>query len=297
MKKLTVATLIYIGLPTLFFLLFWLKPFLAAISIGAMILAFSGAILALPATDTESDIPWKEIGLTSFMLALGICLASEFGAFSYQSYDYMIHNYKFNLLATSSLPLYDAQKGIFMCYYLGNYIVPSLLGKLTSLEMIRFYFFLWCLVGIGLTFCWVQISLLNLSQIKRLAVCLSLVAGAYVCILLPTLAYVFPDLNFIRNNGLILPGQFILNQVPVFTRSLSESPQHTLPAVLGAAFVLAIFGRIEYYRSAMFFYFSTLFLTPFTAIGLSGFMIFGFFQFLHRRGSSFLERLYYMPYL
>jgi hypothetical protein len=300
MKKLRVFTLIYISIPTQLFLLFWLKPLYSSASILCLLLAFflSGKFLDERDNHLQDSKLIPALG-SSFLLALGICLFSEFGILPYESYDYLAHNFKFNILATEQLPLFDEERQVHMCYYLGNYLVTAILGKYTSISMIKLYFFVWSWICVGLSLTWLQIRFIELPHHKRILLCIGLLIGCYVCILLPTIKYLLPELTFIEKNGIDLNNQFVLNHVPTLTRSFSESPQHTLPAILGACFLLATYNRPSYFFSLAYFLMGTLFLTPFTAIGLVGFLIVTFIKHWMKEGSGFLMKmvLYALPLL
>jgi hypothetical protein len=292
MKKLTIVTLLYISAPTLFFLFFWLKPAYAFISVGCLIFAFILSVKNLPVDDelAMDSGRFRIIFISSFLMAISTCLFSEFGVLPYQSYDYVAHNFKFNLLATQPLPLFDEDRQIYMCYYLGNYIVPALLGKVTSIGLIKTYFFFWCAWGVGLTFIWIQIRFIHLSALKSILICLSLVIGSYVCIILPTLHFLIPNTPFLDKNSVSVNGKFFLNQIPIFTRNLSESPQHTLPAILGIAFLLAIFNKRAYFFASCYLFLATLFMAPLVAIGLIGYMVYIFIKHLKNEGKEFFVR-------
>ncbi|CAG5009477.1 hypothetical protein DYBT9275_04508 [Dyadobacter sp. CECT 9275] len=292
MKKLTAVTLAYISLPTFLFLFLWLKFYIAVCAVAALLLAFYLAVKYVQADGADLDRA-KFVPLlgSSFFLSFLVCIFSEFGWLPYQSYDYLAHNFKFNMLATDDIPLYDEARGIYMCYYLGNYIVPSLLGKYTSLSLVKLYFFLWSSLGIGLSFIWIQVKLIGLTHYKRvLVICAAVVVGCYVCVIFPVLSWLFPDWTFIDKNGISINNEFVLNQIPVFTRNLSESPQHALPAILGISFLLAVINRPTYIFALAYFFLSTLFLTPFAAIGLSGFMLMGFVRNVYREGKEYFRR-------
>jgi hypothetical protein len=292
MKKLRVFTLVYISIPTVIFILSWLKPLYAITSVCCLLLAF---VLSEKLLDTK-DNKLENNRITgmlfsSFMLALVICIFSEFGVLPFESYDYIAHNFKFNILATEQLPLFDEERQIYMCYYLGNYLVPAILGKYTSISLIKLYFFVWSWISVGLSLTWLQIRFIEQPHFKRVLICMGLLIGCYVCILLPAMEYLFPQLTYIEQNGITINSKFVLNHVPTFTRNFSESHQHTLPAILGACFLLATFNRPSYFFSLAYFLLATLFLTPFTAIGLIGFMIVAFVKHWLKEGHGFLIKM------
>lgn len=292
MKKLNLVTLIYISVPTFLFLILWLNPWFACLSAFSLIVSLLIANKYLDKSDSEvlTNGEFKNSIITSFGIALIVCLCSEFGIFNYESYDYTAHNIKFNILATQSLPLYDEERDIYMCYYLGHYLVPSFLGKYTSIAFIKFYFFIWSYIGIGLSFTWLQIKLGNISILRKILICFSLLIGAYVCIVFPLIGSFFSQLKFIKNNDFELNNDFLIVQIPILTRNLSESPQHAVPAILGACYLLAIFKFRSYFLSLVYFLLGTLFITPFAAVGMVFFLLFSFVSNFLKYGKEFFIR-------
>lgn len=291
MKNLTVVTLVYIILPTYLFNIFWVKTEYAFISTIALTIAllFSINKIGVEKTATQ-NLQLPAILISSSLIALTISYFSEFGGFHYQSYDYQAHNFKFNLLTTKQLPLYDSSRDIYMCYYLGYYIVPSLLGKMTSLALVRSFAFIWTWLGLTLSFVWVQVRLKDLAVSKRLLICFLLVIGSYVSALIPALRMLLNDFLTYKNNSIIINERFTLNQLPILSKSLSEATQHTLPAFLGICFFIAVSQYRQYVYAFGIFIFSTLFWTPFTAIGLSLFYLAYIFQVFKAEQFQFLVR-------
>lgn len=277
MKNLTIVTLVYIILPTYFFLFFWVNVNYSVLSLIALTIALFLAIYRLGNHNTSFTNPEFSLPLSvlsSGLIALVLCYFSEFGSFDYQSYDYQAHNFKFNLLATQPLPLYDQERDIYMCYYLGYYIVPSLLGKITSVSLIKYFAFFWTWLGLTLSFSWIQVRLRKLKIRQRLLICLLLILGSYVSIILPLLNHLFPGLVAFDNNSVLINGKFVLNQLPILSKSMSEATQHTLPAFLAICFFITAITDLRYFYSFSVFILSTLFWTPFTAVGLSLFCIY-----------------------
>ncbi|MBE9466088.1 hypothetical protein ACFP1I_29970 [Dyadobacter subterraneus] len=220
----------------------------------------------------------KPILISSLLISLVLSYFSEFGGFNYQSYDYQAHNFKFNLLATQPLPLYDEKRDIYMCYYLGYYIVPSLLGKITSISFIKFFAFVWTWFGLLLSFSWIQVRFKNLKNRQRILISLLIIFGSYVSVLLPALGKLLAGAVNFQNNSILINGKFVLNQLPIFSKSLSEAPQHTLPAILGTCFFLAAVTNVKYFFPFAVFIFSSFFWTPFTTVGLSLFCLYFFIK-------------------
>lgn len=281
MRNLTIVTLLYITLPTYFFLFFWVNSNYSIISIIALTIVLIYSVYKTKdknLNSATSPFPLKPILLSSLLISLTLAYFSEFGGFDYQSYDYQAHNFKFNLLATQSLPLYDHNRDIYMCYYLGYYIVPSLLGKMTSIHLIKAFAFIWTWFGLLLSFSWIQIRFKDLKNSQRILISLLIIFGSYVSVLLPALSKLLSGAVNFQNNSILINGKFVLNQLPIFSKSLSEAPQHTLPAILGTCFFLAAVTKVKYFYAFAVFIFSSFFWTPFTTVGLSLFCLYFVFK-------------------
>lgn len=289
MKKLTILTLIYISLPTVVFLFSWVETF---VSVPSIILLLISLVLSIKYLDTkDAHLPKEElfkILISSMILSIALCSFSEFGILPFQSSDYLGHYLKLGILYNENSPIYDKEREVYMCYYLGQYIIPSFLAKITSVFFLKIYFFLWSLIGVFLAFSWIQIKLIQLSQTKRILICSSLIVGSYVCIIFPVINYLFPDLLTIRDNAINIDGKFTLSQISIFTKGLSEAPQHTVPSVLGISFLLATWKNTLYFPSLCFFALGSIFCTPFAAIGLMPFLVVIFLRIYRERGLSFL---------
>ncbi len=275
MRILSVFSLIYILLPSLIFLATWVNRLVSVAAIGLIMIPVFYAIrkLEVKGIDRVDNIyiPDRGIVIRSGIFSLIVCLISEFGLSPYQGYDYMAHNYKFNFLTTQELPLYDVKHGLYACYYFGFYMVPSMLGKIFGLASVQYFSFIWIWIGLYLSFIWISVRL-EKEDIKPIFKkygiwVLLILTGSFVNSILPLYKFLTNDI-FVSNNAILLKGDFVLNQVPVFTRNLSESTQHTIPAILGISIFLVILknkNNIFYY---ILFLFGTLFWSPFSTIGL-----------------------------
>lgn len=287
MKKVAALTLVYLLIPTALFLVLWLKPIFAVGSILALAGAFWLAIrsIAVPAdTQEQSSFDPRWIA-ASLAISLIFCIFSEFGILPYQSYDYLAHNAKLNMLSRQHLPLYDSSDEKYLCYYLGGYIVPSLLGSFTSIKLVRLFFFVSNWTGVALAFIWLQLLFRSHSIGTFCRFLFGLLIGTYVCVLFPFLDRVF-HVGFVEGNSVNVGSHFVLNQIPAFTRGLSESPQHVIPAILAAACLTVTF------QDRRFLFFNILsvaacaFLSPFVSLGMVPFVLFQWlqtFRFSERR--------------
>lgn len=297
MKNIVTLTLLYISAPTYLFLYFWVKPGYAFLAISLIALTFSSILYNLyyknNSVDESKEVPVNTI-ITSILIAFGLCFFSEFGIYKYQSYDYLAHNYKFNLLTNTPLPLFDQEKGIYMCYYLGYYIIPSLLGSLTKLSLVKYFAFLWTWIGLTISYIWIQTTLSRFSLRGRIAICLLFTVGTYVCTIIPLIyEFIIQSENF-KANSININNSFLYGQVSILSRGLSAAPQHILPILLSFSFYLAIIKHLKFFYSYTFFLFCTLFWTPFAGIGMFVFYLYFVFCKIKEGKLFFLSR--FIPY-
>ena len=280
MRLLSIFSLVYILLPSFIFLASWVSRPVSILAIGLIMIAFFYATrkIRFDGLDNHGNLYVlnRSLIIRSGGFSLVLCLISEFGLSPYQSYDYMAHNYKFNLLACQELPLFDVEKGIYACYYFGFYIVPSMFGKIFGLASIQYFSFIWIWIGLWLSFIWINIRL-EFESIKPIYSkygiwILLILTGSFVNSILPLYDFFIHD-DFVSNNAVDLTNNFVLNQVPVFTRNLSESTQHSIPAILGISIFLVIFKNRDSAFYGILFLLGTLFWSPFSTIGLFLFVL------------------------
>jgi flagellar biosynthesis protein FliQ len=279
MYQLTLLSVLYLVTPSIIFLSLWIRIEIAIPAVVALLVALSVALVQARKTITASSAYPRVTGsmwVCAAAYSLVICLISEFGVSPYQSYDHMIHNYKYHLLTTQPMPLRDSKYGVDVCYYLGFYVVPGMLGKLVGLGYAKYISFAWIWGGLFLAFVWIEIVLLKRGIewrfIRSGIWVLLMMVAAFVNGVLPLYQYLTADPH-VFNNAIQLQGKFVLNQVPVFTRSLSESVQHTIPSVLGTAMLLASLPERRLLFVSSLVVFATLFWSPFATIGLFLFVL------------------------
>lgn len=287
------VSLLYLLLPTVLFLATWVEIEVSVVSLMALVGGLTYAILQVLRPDFSKEpgfaVPNGRMIFISLMTSFLLCLISEFGVSPFKSFDHIAHNYKFHLLTTSSWPLFDSAHSINACYYFGFYMVPAVLGKLTGVAIVKYAAFSWIWLGLFLSMTWINLRLFpgRASVMTCLIVFLLVLAGGYTNVILPLAKYLTND-EYIYNNAVTLDGLFVLNQVPVFSRSLSESVQHALPSILGAALLLAVPKGRGGLAVVCLSLFGTLFWSPFTAIGMVPFVLLRLVKELKNSEFSFL---------
>ncbi|MGA0556712.1 hypothetical protein ACO2Q8_08685 [Larkinella sp. VNQ87] len=213
--RFTLVSLLYLYVPVVIFLWFWIVPFVA---IPLTVLIAVGIAQVVRQT-SRADSPISFSGKEWLLLALGSLFwtwVSGIGAFIPQYGDYDKHNLVFYDLITRPWPvLYTSDRfdDPFLCYYFAYYLPTALVVKTAhlSLRSADWVSFFWGWLGVGLALGWAT----RLSQLYRvwIAVGLPLLSGVEVAIRLFWSLYE----DFHWNVTIWLPAVF-QHQIPGYTR-------------------------------------------------------------------------------
>ncbi len=188
-KVLTVITILYIYIPVMFFVAGFTKwyisiptLFVTGMSVGAMIFSFLGMELlpvsgktsgdAVEGTESvassaisksgESDVNVTEKAIhidavtlvIVFAVFIAICILSGWGGIYPQSGDWYKHNAVLSDLTVNDWPVYYTMfDDCMLTYYLGQYIIPALTGKLFGSFMVSNYMMaVWGILGLYLVY-------------------------------------------------------------------------------------------------------------------------------------------------
>ena len=141
-KNINNLLLIYLVLPLILFLLFWVK-------LG---IALPVSIITLYAIKFEyiSELKIK-LSVKLVVFSIIICSLGGVGGYVFQSGDYEKHNQIFHdIIVKPSPTIYS--NGDFLCYYLAYYITPSIFSKIVGIENARLISFLYTIIGVFLVF-------------------------------------------------------------------------------------------------------------------------------------------------
>lgn len=151
-NHLNLIYLLYLYLPILIFAVSWLNP----------IVGLPAAIISVYLIWRCSS--WKKNGISSLFkrhwpfLIVTLCiviswaLLSGLGGYFQQSYDWQKHNVLLNDFINRSWPVHYQFKGKYgvVSYYIGEYIIPGLIGKLGGFNLAQISLLLWIVLGICL---------------------------------------------------------------------------------------------------------------------------------------------------
>lgn len=155
-KPLLYCTIAYIYIPILLFLFGFVKLYFS-IPIVALLLFFLFEMISDYKLDFEEkdEIQIDLIMLVIFsLLIVGICIGIGWGSIFPQAGDWHKHNAILHDLCNYRWPVYYTNREHSMLtYYIGQYLVPALFGKLFhSFRLSEVIFCVWGIVGVFLVF-------------------------------------------------------------------------------------------------------------------------------------------------
>lgn len=143
------SILIYLYLPIIIFGFTWLKlPF-------GIILLVSTTYLLIKILNNEDSlkINLKEMLvpiLIVIVILLSWCVLSGLGGYFLQSYDWQKHNVLLNDFINNKWPVhykFQNNNGV-VSYYIAEYILPGLVGKIFGFNAAQFFLLLWIFLGL-----------------------------------------------------------------------------------------------------------------------------------------------------
>lgn len=147
---LSLITLLYLYVPIIVFFLFWLKPL-----VGIPCALISCWISIRCSFSKKKSIKLRKIWL---FLLLAVCiivvwaLLSGLGGFFQQSYDWQKHNVLLNDFINKSWPVtydFNGKHGV-VSYYVAEYILPGIVGKISNFNVAQDFLLLWMILGLVL---------------------------------------------------------------------------------------------------------------------------------------------------
>lgn len=154
-KYLLWATIIYIYVPVAVFLFGFTKLWIALITFVPMVY-FILQMYKDYTKDNDSSITIKWYGITVFLtLIVAVCIMIGFGGVFMQPGDWWKHNAVIHDLVEKEWPVYySIFEESMLTYYVGQYLVPSLIGKIanSSFFVASIAMAIWAVLGIVLVF-------------------------------------------------------------------------------------------------------------------------------------------------
>jgi hypothetical protein len=152
--RLFLATLGYLLVPNVIFVLGWLSP---AWSIPISVVLAACMVDAWRRSTARGRAVSRRKWAFVAVFALFWTLAAGIGGLDHQVTDYFKHNLVFHDLVVDPWPVvYPRSAGrSLLCYYVAYYLPPGLAGKLLGLPATAAASFVWGLTGVALAFAWI----------------------------------------------------------------------------------------------------------------------------------------------
>lgn len=153
-KWIPMLSLVYLAIPVLLFLSFWIKPVfsipLIALILYSLIKTNQNANpFQLEKTNSKGKI------ILILAILFGWVLLSGIGGFVWQNrWDHMFRNALFQDLVLRDWPVIDTSYGpsSMLCYNLGFWLPSALIGKALGMQAGYVFQFLWAYLGVALAF-------------------------------------------------------------------------------------------------------------------------------------------------
>ncbi len=268
-------TLLYFALPLLIFVITFVSPVLSVVL--TTLLAVS-VYLTTSTSHVKEKYSHKEIS-TILLSSFVFTLLSGAGNLLFQNSDWLKHNAILYTLIDRPWPvvfahLQDGARNVFLNYYLGWYMVPALIGKLSGgiIWTAAFVQFVYTFLGVALTFLWLKNILGKMSIFHIVFFILFATADTAGIILLGKSGLI----NLVTPiEGWSIPG---LLEYSSFTTLLFWVPGQAIAGWILTALVLKAIQDKRYVKGALVILPLTAFWSPFAVIGALPFFLFMIFS-------------------
>ena len=160
-KVLNKFTFIYFYIPTMIFILGWLRPILSVPLSILLTIVLIKVILKDKkkiTIDRIYDYIRNNKEQIIFMLIISIIFVylSGIGGLVYQNYDHAYRNAILNNLVNYDWPIIEKNGEIFFVYYFAYWLPAALMGKIFGLEFAYFFLFIWTIIGVYILFNYIK---------------------------------------------------------------------------------------------------------------------------------------------
>lgn len=232
-KTLVIINLIYGYLPCIVFLFGWCNPF---VSIPTSIALLVVMILFVKQMDNVDSVKIEvPILILTLVVSSAFCLIIGYGGLFANFYDYIKHSSVIQDLVSYDWPvIYTQNEPAMLTYYLGQYIIPSLLGKILH-NRIAAELFMGFFGWVGVYLLYLNLMLLTKANNSRKQLLLFIMFSLFSGMLLP-LQIIYKLLSINGFHGFLNPHWFAVNSWRLQYRSTLVSlrwvyPQYIVPCM------------------------------------------------------------------
>jgi len=257
----------YLVLPSLIFLLTWVRPWIGIPAASVVVLTF---MLFLRQGQAGEPRLRLSTGNWIYVLALAFlwALLAGIGGFTPQASDYEKHNLAFHDLIQQSWPVYyvGGAQTSYLCYGVGYYLTPAFVARAIGATSLPALTFLWGFMGVALFFYWV--ATFSRSPQKTLAIVLLFATTETLWHVFLHLLHTppFADAGKPITDSLVRLG--VGSDYSDTWMSLQYRPQHVISAWLGAALFYDMFWVRRNPRGAGFVWAACWLWSPLMCLGL-----------------------------
>ena len=174
------ASILYLSISVICFLLLWCRWYVSLISIICTVFIAYRFIVCENKNKESIYIDKKWIAVI-LLVILSWCILGGQGGFYYQSPDWSARNAIFRKMIFSETPVFFSE-GYFLCYYIGHWMVPNVIGKIlirlgASAEMVwsisNICLLIYTMIGVTLAF-FLVISFLKRNKKRDFILLLSI---------------------------------------------------------------------------------------------------------------------------
>ena len=281
-KWIPTASLVYLSIPILLFLAYWIKPLISI----PVIALFLFSLFRTYRNTNSFQLNFNRSGVKIIIIALVLLcwvVLSGIGGLVWQNrWDHMFRNALFSDQVKYTWPVIDASLSAprMLCYNFGFWLPSALIGKLFGLQAGYFFQIIWAFIGVALAFAFICERMGKIS-IPALA----------VFILFSGLDIVLFFIGKIHSNTLqtALPELLAGSHLELKLYQFSSASNTTLlfwvyNQIIPFWVVFLLLLRQTNNRSRLFVYMLMLLYSPFPAVGCLPMVV---YQFLQK--SNFVE--------
>lgn len=251
-RALLISTIAYIYIPVMIFLIGFVKPYFSF----PLILVLSFFLLRM-IEDYQKEmeenktvlIKWWVL-LLAVLVLCAFCVFIGWGGWFPQAGDWYKHNAVLRDLSMKNWPVYYMNlEPSMLTYYIGQYLVPALVGKLTgSFRIAEILFFVWGVIGLVLVFIHLQ-RILKADTVKKqlLSLLILLFFSGAVVLTQVVLHNWYPNMTFAPvDRHWVIVGEILLQFRSNFVMLRWVFPQCMIPWLLMMLF-MEHYKKCEYY--------------------------------------------------
>jgi hypothetical protein len=262
------ASLIYLFLPLVVFVMGWLKPWIAILLLLLIILSVGSMVRRHKSLPRFSSGRLHMVAVVT-LIAIGLVFLTGLWPGLPQSNDYLKHNLIIGDLAGRSWPVRypGVGGGEYLCYGLGHYMIPGAIAKLCGPASVGIAGFMWATTGVFLFLLGLARFFPRNAPIGILLVLLASGLGTFWYLIKTGLVHSLMPMGFLPDIPDFLHLGLFTSNLDSFTRMFYQ-PQHCLAGWLSGLLIYELLVVRKMWAESASVIAATSFWSPLTAVGL-----------------------------